>query len=141
MIVQWVRSEERMADRLSVLIVDDSRSVLAQLEGITAEFDFVNVVGTARDGGSAIRMVAELQPDLVLMDIVMPGMDGLAALRVLRANHPDVQVAMVSSVGGRPSMAIEAFRLGAIQVMGKPFDHEAMRALFESVKSIAGCEG
>jgi len=123
-----------MANTLSVLIVDDSRTVIAQLEGIIAEFDFVDVVGTARDGGGAIRMAMDLQPDLVLMDIVMPGMDGLAALRVLKANHPAVQVAMVSSVGGRPSMAEEAFRLGAIQVLGKPFDHDVMRALFESVK-------
>ena len=134
----WGRQDgsgERMADGLRVLIVDDSRSVIAQLEGIVAGFDAVKVVGTARDGASAIRLVTELEPDLVLMDIVMPGMDGLAALRVLNANHPDVPVALVSSVGGRPSKAEEAFRLGAIQVLGKPFDHAVIGALFESVKA------
>jgi two-component system response regulator AlgR len=124
-----------MTERLSVLIVDDSRSVISQLEGIIATFDWVDLVGTARDGASAIRMAAELQPDLVLMDIVMPGMDGLAALRALAATNPAVQVAMISSVGGRASMAEEAFRLGAVQVLGKPFDQDSIASLLASVKA------
>ncbi len=123
-----------MADKLSVLIVDDSRSVITKLAGMIAEFEDVDLVGTARDGASAIQRVSQLQPDLVLMDIVMPGMDGIAALRILNANHPEVQVAMASSVGGAPSRAEEAFRLGAVQVVGKPFDAEILEALFESAK-------
>lgn len=127
-----------MADRISVLIVDDSRTVIAQLEGIIAEFDEVDLVGTARDGAAAIRMVSELKPDLVLMDIVMPGMCGMAALRILNANHPEVQVAVISSIGATPSRAEEAFRLGAVQVLGKPFDRQILAALFESVKRSPG---
>jgi CheY-like chemotaxis protein len=127
-----------MADQLSILLVDDSRSVLAQLEGMLSELDGVNVVGVARDGGEAIRMVSQLHPDLVLMDIVMPRMDGMAALRVIRTNHPGVQVAMLSSVGGTASRAEECFRLGAVQVIGKPLDERILESLVESVRSGAG---
>lgn len=123
-----------MADQLSILLVDDSRSVLAQLEGLLSEVEGACVVGVARDGGEAIRMVSELHPDLVLMDIVMPRMDGMAALRVLRANHPHVRVAMLSSVGGTASRAEECFRLGAIQVIGKPLDDRILESLVESVR-------
>lgn len=58
------------------------------------------MVGTACNGSEAIQCAVELKPDLVLMDIVMPEMDGLAALRVLRTQNPELQVVMVSSLGG-----------------------------------------
>jgi CheY-like chemotaxis protein len=130
-----------MADKLSILLVDDSRSVLAQLEGLLSEIDCAAVVGVARDGGEAIRMVSELHPDLVVMDIVMPRMDGMAALRVLRANHPHVKVAMLSSVGGTASRAEECFRLGAIQVIGKPLDDRILESLIEGVRRSLEVEG
>jgi len=114
----------------TLLLVDDSKAVIAQLENIIAEVEGVEVVGTASNGAEAIRLVASLEPDFVLMDIVMPDMDGLAALRMLRSSHPDVRVAMVSSVGGMSSKAEEAFRLGAVQVIAKPFDREVLEALF-----------
>lgn len=123
-----------MSRKTSVLIVDDSRTVIAQLEGMLAELDGVEVVGHARDGAEAVRCVAERRPDLVLMDIVMPGMDGLAALRMIAATHPDVQVAMLSSVGGRAQLAGEAFRLGAIQVLGKPVEPEQIARLLGGLK-------
>lgn len=123
-----------MARKTSLLIVDDSRSVIAQLEGMLKEFDSVEVVGGARDGAGAVRMVAEHTPDLVLMDIVMPGMDGLAALRIIAARHPEVNVAMLSSVGGRASLAEEAFRLGAIQVLGKPLEKAHLARLLSGLK-------
>jgi chemotaxis response regulator CheB len=129
-----IRIGEQMSKKISVLIVDDSRSAIAQLEAMLGEFVKVDVVGAARDGAGAIRMVADLEPELVLMDIVMPGMDGLAALRLMASSHPNVQIAMLSSVGGRASMAAEAFRLGAIQVLGKPIEREALRGLLDGFK-------
>ena len=125
-----------MADQLSVVIVDDSRSVLARFERLIAEADGVELVGTAADGASALRVIKESAPDLVLMDIVMPGMDGLTALRMLQATQPEVRVVMVSSVGGSVSRAEEAFKLGAVQVIGKPVDPETLRALLESEREL-----
>jgi YesN/AraC family two-component response regulator len=115
--------------QLSIALVDDSKSVIAQLERIVNDLDDAQIVGSARNGTEAIRLVAEVNPDLVLMDIVMPDMDGLAALRMLHSQNPDQRIAMLSSVGGMTSKAEEAFRLGAIQVLSKPLDREALEAL------------
>ena len=123
-----------MGQKINVLLVDDSRTVLAQLERILEEVEDLAVVGMARDGAGAIRMATEVKPDLVLLDIVMPGLDGLSALRTIKSMHPWMEVAMVSSVSGDAQKAEEAFRLGACQVLGKPFDPEVIESLVETVR-------
>jgi len=115
--------------KLTVLLVDDSQVVLTQLASIIDSHEDVEVVGTARNGAEAVQQVSQLHPDLVIMDIVMPEVDGLAALRLLRAKYPEMHVAMLSSVGGMVSKAEEAFRLGAMQVLNKPIDAELLGAL------------
>jgi DNA-binding NarL/FixJ family response regulator len=106
--------------------------VLVQLEELIEQIDGVEVVATVNNGTGAIRAVRDHTRDLAIMDIVMPQMDGLAALRVINHNFPATRVAMLSSVAGSASKAEEAFRLGAIQVIGKPFDARMFEALFES---------
>ena len=123
-----------MTRKINVLLVDDSRTVLAQLERILGDIGDVAIVGLARNGAAAIRMTNESMPDLVLMDIVMPGLDGLSALRTIKSMHPETRVAMVSSVSGDSSKAEEAFRLGACQVLGKPFDVDLIESLIENVR-------
>jgi len=118
-----------MARKLSIVLVDDSRSVLAQQQALLSELDSVNVVGTAGGGVEALRVVEDCRPDLVLMDIVMPGMDGFATLRILKSRFPELRVAMVSSVGGSESRANDAFRLGAVQVLCKPVDLDQLEVL------------
>jgi YesN/AraC family two-component response regulator len=115
--------------KLAVLLVDDSRTVLAQIEKVVESSDIAEIVGTASNGSEAIQRASELKPDLVIMDIVMPDIDGLAALRMLQAKQPEIRVAMLSSVGGMASKAEEAFRLGAVQVLGKPVDDEILGSL------------
>jgi YesN/AraC family two-component response regulator len=115
--------------KLSVLLVDDSRTVIAQIEKAVSASDVAEVVGTASNGAEAIQKASELKPDLIIMDIVMPDIDGLGALRMLHAKQPEIRVVMLSSVGGMASKAEEAFRLGAIQVLGKPVDEETLGAL------------
>jgi YesN/AraC family two-component response regulator len=121
-----------MADALRLLIVDDSKIVLAQLGAIIDAIEGAEVAETAEDGLGAIRCVAATHPDLILMDIVMPQMDGLSALRMLYAQDPSVRVVMVSSLGGSGNHAEEAFRLGAVQVISKPFDPDQIESLIES---------
>jgi YesN/AraC family two-component response regulator len=120
-----------MADDLKVLIVDDSKLVITQLEHILAGVAGVDLVGKATDGAAAVRTTAFTKPDLVLMDIVMPGMDGLSALRLIGATQPKVRVVMISSVAGSGNNAEEAFRLGAVQMIQKPFDREQIESLLE----------
>ncbi len=115
--------------KLTVLLVDDSRTVLSQIEKVVEASEESEIVDTASNGAEAIQKASELKPDLVIMDIVMPDIDGLAALRMLQAKQPEIRVAMLSSVGGMASKAAEAFRLGAVQVLGKPVDEETLGAL------------
>jgi YesN/AraC family two-component response regulator len=117
------------AKKLTVLLVDDSRTVLSQIQKVVEASEEAEIVGTASNGAEAIQKTSELKPDLVIMDIVMPDIDGLAALRMLQAKQPEIRVAMLSSVGGMASKAEEAFRLGAVQVLGKPVDAETLEAL------------
>ena len=115
--------------KLTVLLVDDSRTVLSGIEKAVEASEEAEIVGTASNGAEAIQKASDLKPDLVIMDIVMPDIDGLAALRMLQAKQPEVRVAMLSSIGGMASKAEEAFRLGAVQVLGKPVDGEILEAL------------
>ena len=121
-----------MADDLKVLIVDDSKIVIAQLEKVLAGVEGVDLVGNAIDGAAAVRSAALTKPDLILMDIVMPVMDGLSALRIIGATQPGVRVVMISSVAGSERHAQEAFRLGAVQMIAKPFDPEEIESLLEA---------
>ena len=115
--------------KLTVLLVDDSRTVLAQIENVVEANEAVEVIGTARNGAEAVKQVSQLRPDLVIMDIVMPDIDGLAALRLIQTSYPETRVAMLSSVGAMASKAEDAFRLGAIQVLSKPIDEDVLGAL------------
>ena len=130
--------------KLMVLLVDDSRTVLTQIESAVEASEKAEIVGTASNGAEAVQRASELKPDLVIMDIVMPDMDGLAALRMLQAKQPEIRVVMLSSVGGMASKAEEAFRLGAVQVLGKPVDAEILGAMLsqecERLRSQSGTE-
>lgn len=105
-----------------VLVVDDSLSVARQLEKIiTASGDFT-CVGHAKNGAEAIKMNHAVDPEIICMDMNMPGMDGLTALRTLSVMDKDVKVVMVTSLGGVGDIFTEALRLGAKNVISKPFE-------------------
>ncbi len=82
---------------IRVLIVDDHAVVRSGLSAFLMVYDDLEMVGAAANGAEALRMCDKFQPDVILMDLVMPGMDGAAATRVIRAQHPNVQVIALTS--------------------------------------------
>ena len=102
-----------------VLVVDDEASIRRSLEGVLKDEGFPVVL--AEDGESAIRLLMTTRPALVLLDIWMPGMDGLETLRKIKELHPDLPVVMVSG-HATISTAIAATRLGAMDFLEKPLD-------------------
>lgn len=97
---------------IRLLVVDDQRIVcdgIASLLGLEADLD---VVGVAADGAEALRQVRDLEPDVVLMDIRMPVMDGIAATRQIREDHPECQVLVLTTFDDAEYI-IEALQAGA----------------------------
>jgi len=109
-----------------VLVVDDSLSVARQLEKIIAESGDFTCVGHAKNGAEAIRMNHNEDPEIICMDMNMPGMDGLTALRTLSVMDKQVKVVMVTSLGGVGDKFTEALKLGAKNVISKPFEAEGV---------------
>lgn len=117
-------------ETLRVLLVDDSASVRAVLRRFFSWTDDIEVVGEAQEGEGAVRLVTELEPDVVLMDLVMPGMDGYAATEQIMEVRP-TPIVVLSSKANRDQMrtAFEAMRRGAVEVLGKPEDTGSWRQL------------
>ena len=84
--------------KIRVLIVDDAVVIRKLLGSCLSEDPELEVVGTAGDGASALARLAELKPDIVTLDIEMPGMDGIQALDAIRKIHPRLPVIMFSIV-------------------------------------------
>ena len=107
-----------------VLIVDDASFMRMYIKNMLANYDF-EVVGEAENGVMAIEKYKELQPDIVTMDITMPEMDGLEALREIKKIDPGASVVMVSALGQEARMK-EAIIYGAKGFIVKPFKEEML---------------
>ena len=86
---------------IRVLLADDHAMLSAGLRALLGYYDDVEIVGEARDGAEAVELVAELRPDVVLMDIAMPGMNGIDATRLIHEQHPHTRVLVLSQHGER----------------------------------------
>jgi pilus assembly protein CpaE len=123
-----------VADRIKVLIVDDipeTRDHLSKLLGFESD---VEVVGTAAGGAEAIEQAALIKPDVVLMDINMPGMDGITATEKLAADVPTAAVVMMS-VQGEADYLRRSMLAGAREFLVKPFSADELTASIRQVYS------
>ena len=116
-----------------VMIVDDSRLVRVQLEDALAGTDY-EVAAYCRSGEDAIAQYAAVNPDLVTMDIIMPGMDGIETTQALLEEHPGARIVMLSSLAYDDTVE-SAENIGARGFIDKPLEKEplleALRAALE----------
>lgn len=109
--------EEFEPAAVRVLVVDDSEIFLRTATTIVSAVGGLQLVGTAASGEEAIRLLPELKPDLVLLDIHMPGLDGIETARIIHRDEPRAVVVIVS---GEPAGASEAARAaGAVALLDK----------------------
>ena len=116
----------------NVLIVDDSRTSRRILKDILERAGY-NIVGEAINGKEGFTQYAKLQPDIVTMDITMPEMDGIEALKHIKEDFPDAKVVMITAAGQKDKM-MEAVKLGATEFVSKPFVEETV------IEALAHCE-
>ncbi len=134
-----------MAERFRVLVIDDDPGIREYLQALGTRQGYQ--VSASADGEEAIKSLSKSRPDIVTLDAVLPGMDGLETLRQLKKLIPDVPVIMLSG-HGQARTIVEAMRLGASDFLRKPFEVEELElalqkalethALKEEVETLRG---
>ncbi|MGV7221352.1 MAG: protein-glutamate methylesterase/protein-glutamine glutaminase [Nitrospinales bacterium] len=121
--------------KIRVLIVDDSVVVRKIISDTVAKDPDIEVAGIARDGSFALKKIPHLNPDLITLDITMPGMDGLETLTEIRKNYPRLPVIMLSALTERAAeITLDALALGANDYVTKPSN---TKDLAESIQRIS----
>ena len=116
-----------------ILLVDDAAFMRMMVKDTLTKAGYTDLYEAA-DGLQAVETYAEIQPDLVIMDITMPNMDGLEALKAIKGKDPNAVVVMCSAMG-QESMVIEAIKSGAKDFIVKPFKPDRV---LKTVSSIVG---
>ncbi len=119
-------------DKVRTLVVDDNRRIVNLLKEALSKDEEIEVVGTAADGEEALKKIHLLKPDVVLLDLIMPKIDGLGVMERMKNIEKIPNVIIVSAVS-QESVTEHAFALGAAYYILKPFD---TRVLVSRVKSV-----
>lgn len=116
-----------------IMLVDDAAFMRMMVKKALTESGYSDFV-EAQDGAEAVQKYESEKPDMVIMDITMPNMDGLQALKKIRENDPAAKVVMCTAMG-QESMVVDAIKSGAKDFIVKPFNAERV---VSTVKSIVG---
>ncbi len=116
-----------------IMLVDDAAFMRMMLKKALTQSGYTNFI-EAQDGAEAVRKYEEEKPDLVVMDITMPNMDGLQALKKIKEGDPNANVVMCTAMG-QESMVIDAIKSGAKDFVVKPFNEERIA---QTVNKILG---
>ena len=121
-----------------LMVVDDSRVMELQICKLLENSKY-EVVAYCENGEEAIARYEEVQPDIVTMDIIMPGIDGLEAAQIIAEAHPDARIIMISSLAYEDTLQ-EAEAVGAKLFLYKPIDRENLLDALEQVMGEDGCQ-
>lgn len=112
-----------MSAKLRIVIADDERPARSFLAAALRDFEDVEIVGEAKNGAEAIEVIERERPDLALLDLQMPEVDGLGVVRLLRKSH----LPLIAFVTAYEEYAVSAFELNAIDYLLKPVDRARLR--------------
>ena len=118
-----------MENKLSALIVDDERLARRELAGMLADYDFIHICGEADDVPTALQQVHTLKPDIIFLDIQMPGKSGFDLLKDL---DPDIKIIFVTAFD---EYAIRAFEVNALDYLLKPIHPERLAAAIDRIQT------
>jgi two-component system chemotaxis response regulator CheY len=119
----------------TIMVVDDSPFVSKQIKDIVEDNGY-EVTGYAKNGEEAIELYKELNPDIVILDIIMPGLNGLETAEILKKQDPDVKILMLSSLCDSGTMD-EVKSIGVKYLIPKPLEADVLLASLEMVFKFA----
>ncbi len=119
-------------DKTTIIVVDDSPFASKQIKDIVEENGY-EVIGYAKNGEDGIKMYEELHPDIVILDIIMPGIDGIETAQILLKNDPDATILMLSSLCDSGTLE-EVRSIGVKYLIPKPWEDDVLLATLELLK-------
>ena len=119
-------------EKTTIMVVDDSPFASKQIKDIVEENGY-EVIGYAKSGEEGIRLYEELHPDIVVLDIIMPGIDGLETAQILMQNDPNVTILMLSSLCDSGTLE-EVKSIGLKYLIPKPWEDDVLLATLELLK-------
>lgn len=124
------------AATISAILVDDEKLACDELSFQLQRFPDVEIIATASNGLEAVKLIEDLEPDLVFLDVQMPGLDGMGVIRALR--EKDIPLPHIVMATAFDQYAVEAFRLEALDYLLKPIEAERLEATIERARRILG---
>lgn len=120
-------------DKKTVMVVDDSIVSARLLQKILNDSGIFRVVGHAINGVEGIKLYTSLKPDIVCMDLIMPEMDGLQAIRTIISCDKEAKIVVISSAVGVEDKVMEAIKFGAKNTISKPFEPEKVIEILKNL--------
>ncbi len=128
-----------MSEKFSILIADDNAEFARTLTNYIEKEEDMEVVGLAKDGNEAVKMIENIQPDIALIDVIMPHLDGLGVLeKVIESNISKKPTCIMLSAVGQDKITQRALELGANYYVVKPFDINLLIKRMKEIKNYRG---